>query len=161
MEIIKKEIQNNPDKVNDYSKFKWLEIFKKDDRGVPMPTGTHTLKVTGAEEFNRTTQYKGKQEGVIMKFKEGEEDVQYFVPKWKDGEEGKTFHYLFTAFADIEKGDIIEMEGKRKGKDNNFTEVRPLGQTTNDDIPIVDEPEYEPEQREEQAYEEYTKGKWK
>jgi hypothetical protein len=139
MDLIKKEIKNNPDKVVSR---KFLELAKKDSRGVPVSTGVHKVKLLRGEEQEKEN-YRGiVEEGIMLYFDENGSEKQYFVPKFvsdKNSENYGNFHYLYERFADIEEGEEIEMEFIKSGK-IGYIDVRKLN-VADDSIPAVEEEE--------------------
>jgi len=143
MEIVKKYIQNEPDKK---TRSNWLELAKKDSRGIPMPyppdNPVHRVKLLRGEEGTKTN-YRGIEEkGVFLTFLEDGIEKKYFVPIYvtdKNSENYGKFNYLFQAFENINEGDELEMEYVRKGK-TGFVDVRRAGEKRNeDDIPVIED----------------------
>ena len=131
-------IKKHPDKANTSQ---YLELAKKDEKGVPRPTGTHRVKLLRGDFTKRTTQHKGEQQGVMLIFDEDGVEKKYFVPMLND--EG-SFHYLFEKFANIEEGTELEMEFVKEGM-RGYIDVRPIRDT--DDIPVIESQSdtYEPD----------------
>lgn len=148
MKIIREELQKNPDKVNMRT---FLELAKKDERGIPQPNGIHTVKLLRGEEDERTN-YKGiLEEGIMLYFEEEGIEKKYFIAKFindKNSDNYGKFHYLYERFADIEEGDELEMEYIRKGK-TGYIDVRKVSdqefpsesepEISEEDIPIVED----------------------
>lgn len=147
MKKIKAVVEKYPDKVR-IGEF--LQLAKKDERGVPQSTGVHKVKLLRGEFGKRDTQYHHNQQGIELYFEEDGEEVKYFVPMWGDD---KKFHYLFERFKDIEEGSMLELEYKREGK-RGYIDVREIGgeeeideddgerklkKISKDDIPIIEE----------------------
>lgn len=112
MKKIKEIVEEHPNKQNPSISDSFLELAKKDERGVIQGTGPHTVKLISGEITKRDTQFEQGQEGIMLNFKEGDEEKKYFVPMYGKG--GK-FHYLFERFADIKEGENLIMEFRKKG----------------------------------------------
>lgn len=143
MESLKKIIEENPEKVN---RANFLELAKKDAKGIPQSTGIHHVKLLRGEEgINKDFQGK-EQEGVWLFFYEGGVEKKYFVPKLvtdKNNDKYGKFNYLFEKFADIEEGAFLTMEYVKKGM-KGFVEVKidevgQMPQVTVKEIPIIED----------------------
>jgi hypothetical protein len=138
MKIIKEEINKYPERAG--SNMGYLELAKKNERGIPTSTGVHTVKLIGGEMGERTTKFNGTEEGIWLTFKENGEKVKYFVPKL--GKNGN-FHYLFEKFQNIEEGSMLEMEFQRSGN-TCFIDVKEVQHEADEEPPIdAYEPDFE------------------
>ena len=143
MDLIKSIIQKYPEKQN---KGNWLELAKKDDRGVPMPypvdNPVHRVKLIKGENDQKEN-YRGiKEDGVMLYFDEDGVEKKYFVPMTVNDRNSPNFgkfHYLYERFSDIKEGDLLDMEFVRKGK-TGFVDVKRVGVDVDDsEIPIIDD----------------------
>lgn len=140
MELIKKALQAEPEKVN---RATFLELAKKNEKGVPTSTGVHTVKLLRGEEATNND-YKTQKdvEGVKLFFEEDGIEKVYFVPKYytdKNSDKYGKFHYLFEKFADIDEGTMLEMEYVKKGL-AGYVDVRAVGVGgIEDDIPVIED----------------------
>ncbi len=108
-------------------------------------TGQHKVKLLRGEMTTNKDYHTGKDiDGILLFFEENGEEKKYFIPqlaKLKEGqtEEDRKFHYLFEKFADIEEGEEIILEWKRKkgSKFEGYVEVRREGEI--DEIPVVED----------------------
>ena len=140
MELIKTKLTAEPDKQN---RGNWLELAKKDERGVPMPTGVHRVKLLKGEE-DKKINFRGiEEDGIMLYFDEAGIEKKYFVPIYvndKNSDNYGKFHYLFEKFGQINEGSDLEMEYVRKGK-AGYVDVRVVGKDnlSIDDIPVVED----------------------
>jgi hypothetical protein len=133
MKDIKNLLEQNPDKVN---RSNFLELAKKDERGVPMSTGPHKVKLLRGEADTKKSFATGKEEeGITLYFDENGTEKKYFVPTYVNDKNSKNygrFHYLFERFGGIEEGSILIMEYIKRGN-TGYVEVR----EENQEIPII------------------------
>jgi hypothetical protein len=146
MEKIRKIIQKYPDKKG--SNTDYLELAKKDERGVPLPfpvdNPVHRVKLLRGEFAKRDTEFHKDEQGVMLYFEEGDREVKYFVPMLN---KEKKFHYLFERFQDIDEGAVLDMEFVKKGLkgfinvEEISTEHEAVGEKVGeeDDIPVVED----------------------
>ena len=140
MEKIQKTLERYPDRV---SKSDFLELAKKDEKGVPRPTGPHKVKLLRGEFAKRDTEFHQNEQGIMLYFEENGKEVKYFVPLLN--KEGK-FHYLFERFGEIEEGAELEIEFVKKGL-KGFIDVRTAEEgkeviqtdASDKDIPVVED----------------------
>lgn len=144
MESLKKIMSKYPEKVSPNSE--WLKLaIKEEGKGV-QGTGPHLLKLLRGElakKENYTT--KKEEQGIMLFFEEGGKEKKYFIPMLD--KEGK-FHYLFEKFANIEEGEELILEYKKKDKSfKGFIDVKKKGEVlktvSSDEIPIIEEENYE------------------
>ena len=84
-------------------------------------------------------------EGVNLFFDEDGVEKKYFIPTYindKNSDKYGKFHYLFEKFADIEEGEMLEIEYVKKGL-TGFVDVRRLENKIPEysDIPVINEDE--------------------
>jgi hypothetical protein len=157
MDYIKNKIKNEPSKTN---RSNWLELAKKDERGVPMPTGVHRVRLLRGEESRRTNFRGIDEEGIMLYFEEDGIEKQYFIPTYvsdKNSDNYGKFHYLFENFANIEEGAELEMEYVKKGK-AGFVNVKLVGKQQGYDdetIPVIEDEDYKKTFGEEQNLEDF------
>lgn len=139
MESIKRALQSEPEKVN---RATFLELAKKDDKGVPRSTGVHHVKLLrGEEATNKDFKTQKDVEGVKLFFEEDGIEKVYFVPKYvvdKNSDKYGKFHYLFEKFADIEEGSLLEIEFVKKGL-AGYVDVRAEGISKVEEIPVIED----------------------
>ncbi|MCX6724221.1 MAG: hypothetical protein NT155_03580 [Candidatus Staskawiczbacteria bacterium] len=146
MDTIKRYLAQYPDRVtkNDY-----LELAKKNEKGVPMSTGVHIVTLLKCENATRDTEYRGEEKGINLIVDEDGVEKKYFVPMFvtdKNSPNYGKFHYLFQKFEDIEEDTMLEMEFVRKGA-RGYVDVRihDVGNNIKDnkadtnDIPVIEE----------------------
>lgn len=133
---------------------KYLELAKKDERGIPRTTGTHRVRFIKDEIVRDVNVFVGKEKTLKVQgiryyfFENGEEKIydvplyqkDYYVALVKGGKRENKYHYLLDKFADIEEGDEIEIEYIQKGEDG-FIDVRRVsdGVVVSDDDFVVNE----------------------
>lgn len=147
MKLIKDEVMASPEKLNRGS---FLELCPKNEKGIPTSNGVHHVKLLRGEVGeNKDYKTQKMEEGIRLFFEEDGIEKQYFVPKLindKNNEKHGKFHYLFERFADIEEGDLLDMEFVKRGM-KGFIDVRPSGGVplvNTDDIPVIEEGEIDP-----------------
>lgn len=122
-----------------------LRLGIKTERG-PVSTGPHRVKFIADKEV-KGADINGKEiDMVAYLVEENGEKKSYRVPKFnKQGE----IHYLVIRLAEINEGEEVILEMKKKGI-KNYVEVSPVNTTSrveieDDDIPIINEDENEQE----------------
>lgn len=142
METIKKMIQAEPENV---VRANFLELAKKDTRGLPQSNGVHHVKLLRGEE-GESKDFKTQKmvKGVWLYFEEDGMEKKYFVPTYyndKNSEKYGKFYYLFEKFADIAEGSLLEIEYVKKGV-TGYIDVRPEGSAPvqdMNDIPVIED----------------------
>ena len=149
MKQIKSMLEKNPDKIPNQSEY--LQLAQKVEGGGVQGTGPKKVKLTGIENtVNQDYKTKEDVQGFHLLFEEDGTPKKYFVPTL--GKDGK-FHYLIMRFRDIEIGQELVMEYKRReGSFKGYIDVRIAGEenkdialeeapqgTTEENIPILEE----------------------
>lgn len=138
METIKKLLSERPDLID--PKVPWLELVKQDKKKIPRATGPHRVKLIRGEH-SKKEDYKTKEtvQGILLYFEEDGVEKKYFIPLLNK-ETGK-FHYLIDRFSEIEEGNVLVMEYKRReGSVKGYIDVQlAQGEVKDDEIPIIDE----------------------
>ena len=121
-----------------------LELARQLEGGGTRSTGPHIVRVLDEKlVIGKDYQTGAEREEMRYLLEEAGEKKSYSVPvKDKNGE----LHYLIQRFAEIEPGEEIILEAKKKGirtyidlqRVNNIT-----GKTPTDDIPVIEENESE------------------
>ena len=148
MELIKNIVGAEPDKQ---VKSNYFKVSEKNEKGktVPYPASNpiHIAKVVGAELTKHKNFMGFDEDGVMLKMEEDGVEKDWFIPKYVSDKNNKNygkFDYKFEAFADIEIGDMVEVEFMEKGK-FGFTRIDKVGAKVNvDDIPVIEEGEIDP-----------------
>ena len=104
----------------------FLQMFRKDERGVPQPTGPKKLKKL-RDETKLGEDFRGVQRQELHTWVEDEGQEKLWVtPVFKRNDDGtydkNELHYLIPALAQIEDGEWFIAQGRRKGK-GAFVEV--------------------------------------
>lgn len=132
-----------PDKV---TKSEYLELAKKDERGVPRSTGVHIVTLLRSELFTKNDEYHRNEEGMNLYFDEDGIEKKYFISTYvtdRNSPNFGKFHYLYQKFADIEEDTILEMEYIKKGI-RGYVDVRlhvspGERKINNDEIPVIED----------------------
>ena len=144
MEKLSNLIKNNPKLQS--SRGEYLKLAVKEGNAV-RSTGPHKLRLIGCENaINKDYKTQEQVKGVNLLFEENGEPKKYFVPTL--GEDGK-FHYLIERFAEIDEGEELILEFKRReGGVKGFINVevvseekveQPIGE---EEIPIIEDEDY-------------------
>lgn len=120
-----------------------LQLYVKDTKGIPQGTGPHRVKLLADKEVPGTDPQTGvaRQEVAYLVEEKGEKK-SYHVPKLdKKGQ----IHYLVQRLAEVNEGEEVILEGKRKGI-KNYTQVIRLSDSAvqeiaDEDIPVINEDE--------------------
>ena len=113
-----------------------LELAKKDDKGVPVSTGQHMVKILRDErrddihEFTGTKSFK-EVVGIRYWFDENGVEKYYDVPLFKKGTKDEP-NYLISKFGELEEGDKIVIEFVKNG-DRGFIDIKKVDA----DIPSI------------------------
>ena len=117
-----------------------LKLAVKTDKGV-QGTGPHKVKFLKDKEAKGTDINGKERDEVAYLVEENGIPKSYRVPKFgKDGE----IHYLVQRLADVEEGEEVMLEYKRKGI-KGYIEVGKLNthsrEISDEDIPVINEDE--------------------
>lgn len=114
-----------------------LRLAIKEDGKPPIPTGPHKVKIISDSIVN-AKDHEGKVAPVVrFIFEENGEKKKYDVPvKNKEGE----LHYLVQRLAEIDEGQEIILEMKKKGI-KNYVSVSVVGHAS--DIEVDEEEHYQ------------------
>jgi len=136
-------MQNSKDIVKKAGIIPKLKLYAKDAKGVPQSTGPHRVKFIADKEAKGTDPQTGvERDEIAYLVEENGEKKSYRVPKLdKKGE----IHYLVQRLAEVNEGEEVILEGKRKGP-KNYTQVIRLNgsevqEISDDDIPVINEDE--------------------
>ena len=143
MQSIKKMLEQYPDKATGSS---FLELAKKDERGIPRSTGVHIVRLVRGEPFIKNDEYHRNVEGTNLIFEEDGVEKKYFMPTYvtdKNSPNFGKFGYLYQKFADIEEDTMLEMEYIKKGV-RGFVDVRIYNPKAkrmirDEEIPVIEE----------------------
>ncbi len=124
-----------------------LTLFKKDERGVPMPNGEHKVKILEGK-LGKKIDYQTKEEKTVLWLYVEEGGLKKRYPIDLKSKDGTDVNYLIKALADIPEGSEVIMAGKRD-KTRCFVEinkVEELGKISKEDIeeediPVVEDSE--------------------
>ena len=144
MEKLQKLIKNNPKLKSNRSEY--LKLAVKEGN-VVRSTGPHKLRLIGCENAtNKDYQTQQLIKGVNLLFEEEGVPKKYFVPILGDD---KKFHYLIEIFSEIDEGEELILEFKRReGGVKGFINVevvseekveQPIGE---EEIPIIEDEEH-------------------
>ena len=118
----------------------FLKLFvevegKKGGPGGTKPTGPHEVKVLRDRVISAKDYQTGDEIPVVeYLLEEDGKEVRYQVTvKDKKGE----LHYLIQRLAEVEKDEVIVLEGK-KGKNSSYVEVRRDTESGGEELPTVD-----------------------
>jgi len=145
MEKLSQLIKKNPNLKSNRSDY--LKLAIKEGNAV-RSTGPHKLRLIGCENAtNKDYQTQKEVKGVNLLFEENGQPKKYFVPTIG---EDKKFHYLIEIFSEIDEGEELIMEYKRKeGSVRGYIDVQKVNkeeeisveekETSDDEIPIVED----------------------
>ncbi len=107
-----------------------LRLAIKEEGKAPIPTGPHKVKVI-SDKTQNGKDHEGKVVPIVRYiFEENGEQKRYDVPvKNKEGE----LHYLVQRLAEVEEGQEIILEMKKKGM-KNYVSVSVVGHTSNVEV---------------------------
>lgn len=112
-----------------------LNIFQKDEKGVPRPTGPHTVilkdskRVTGKD-------FSGNEQAEIelVVTEDGVEKTYNFPMRMSNGK----VHYLIERLADYKEGTEVILEGI-KGASSSYVDVKVAGSQDSEETIQLDE----------------------
>ena len=144
MEKLSTLIKNNPKLKSNRGEY--LKLAVKEGNAV-RSTGPHKLRLIGCENaINKDYQTQQPIKGVNLLFEEEGVPKKYFVPILGDD---KKFHYLIEIFSEIDEGEELILEFKRReGGVKGFINVevvskekveQPIGE---EEIPIIEDEEH-------------------
>ena len=113
-----------------------LKLMIQLEEGGTKPTGPHTVKLLEEKAIMGNDPMTGKErEEIKWIFEENGAKKYYKVPiKNKEGE----LHYLIQRMAEVNIGDEIILEAKKKGI-KNYIDLQKNGNTLGDEFPTIEE----------------------
>ena len=126
----------------------FFKVYEKDERGVPQPNGPHRIKLLRDEAKLGKDPQTGiqRQELVVYVEENGEEkiwNIPVLAKKNDNTYDSNTINYLVGRLNEFKEGDVIIVEGKRKGM-RLHTEItraeqdKPQPSMSDEDVPVED-----------------------
>jgi len=121
-----------------------LRLAVKNEKGGVIGTGQHRVKLLRDKLGKRINPRTTKEEYIVWLYvEENGEEKKYPIPvKDKNGE----IHYLIQRLGEFKEGDEVILEYKRQqGTAKGYIDVKPAEEKKelNEEIPIIEEEEYE------------------
>lgn len=117
-----------------------LRLMVKDQKGVPVSTGPHRVKMLSDKPSKDIDPQTGKERYVMIYYVEENGEKKMYKAKMHD--KAGNVHYLVQRLAEVEEGEEIILESKRNGAKNYIQVLRTSDPSSvemedEEDIPVI------------------------